>query len=403
MESNAGVRRARTWTIFSLKTTHLETAIIFTPLVSVEFAFIIAETSPSPGNTIFNIRQGLQEIAGIYLGGDVHHGSIERNRIHGLQCLFAQDRAPIGMKVSGIELYNADSVTIANNLIYDLLTVGDSSIFWSVGLRFDPASHVNVWYNSINMTGTEPGGYVVPGTIIDSALVSACMYIGWSTNSLDVRNNIFLNTVDHVYGPSITYGIYADDSSLGSGAFTYLDNNCYYALATGRVFGNNCDLPLWKSITGKDFLSISANPLYNSVDNLVPMPGSPVISAGTPVAVADDFDGNTRSATTPFIGAYENARDALGPHIVITPGSIPSGSSTVALTNFAMITDFSGVDSLTHKPRIYYRRSTDSNAYMAIRQPTKVGSGRKPPPLVPAFTALQLIFHCCIHLRDRFP
>src|SRR6185369_6170985 len=78
-----------------------------------------------------------------------------------------------------------------------------------------------------------------------------------------------------------------------------------------------------RTATGKDANSISANPFFNSTTDLHinPSSGSPVTDAGTPIGgVTTDFDGETRNATTPDIGADEFAS--------ANPGSLSLSSAT---------------------------------------------------------------------------
>ncbi len=90
-------------------------------------------------------------------------------------------------------------------------------------------------------------------------------------------------------------------------------------------------------------------------------------SAGQPIAgYTDDFDGDSRSALTPDLGADEGGftlADLTGPAIVYAP----LGNDSGLLTRYAGgigITDATGVDgNLGTRPRVYYKRSVDANAF----------------------------------------
>ena len=73
----------------------------------------------------------------------------------------------------------------------------------------------------------------------------------------------------------------------------------------GRGFtntaGEQLTLAAWRTTTGKDANSVSADPLFVSSSNLhIASPTSPVSNVGTylPIFQLDDFDGQVRSAPT---------------------------------------------------------------------------------------------------------
>src|SRR5207244_13334523 len=104
--------------------------------------------------------------------------------------------------------------------------------------------------------------------------------------------------------------------------------NDLFASGTGGFVGlfNSTDQPTladWRTATGQDANSISANPQFvnpagtatvappaqNAPEAIVDLHiscASPADSSGTPVAgITTDFDNDTRNATTPDIGADE--------------------------------------------------------------------------------------------------
>jgi trimeric autotransporter adhesin len=97
-------------------------------------------------------------------------------------------------------------------------------------------------------------------------------------------------------------------------------------------------------------------------------------SGGTPIAgITTDFEGDTRNATTPDIGADEFngiGADLTAPSIVYT-----SLSNTSILTNItvtATITDPSGVQTGTNGPRIYFKKNL-GGTYLFDSNPTVSG------------------------------
>ncbi|MFM8486498.1 MAG: beta strand repeat-containing protein, partial [Bacteroidota bacterium] len=89
-------------------------------------------------------------------------------------------------------------------------------------------------------------------------------------------------------------------------------------------------------------------------------------SGGSPISgITTDYDGTTRNASAPDMGAWELsgiAADLTVPSISYTalPNSLCSNVPTLTAT----ITDASGVNVTTGtSPRLYYKKSTDANTY----------------------------------------
>src|SRR6185503_11116768 len=139
------------------------------------------------------------------------------------------------------------------------------------------------------------------------------------------RDNIF-----SVTGTSTgTITVYAHETSLTSYAATTLNYNDLYVATTGTVTAkvgrinltDSTDLTAWRTATGQEANSISANPQFNSATNLTPQIGSPVVDAGISlsgsVSPYVDITGATR-VDPPTMGAYETAADTAGPVISYT-------------------------------------------------------------------------------------
>ncbi|MEK7414905.1 MAG: hypothetical protein AAB263_16445, partial [Planctomycetota bacterium] len=128
-------------------------------------------------------------------------------------------------------------------------------------------------------------------------------------NSCDVRNNIF-----NLTGTVIGGNLYAYTTQATTLTGFIQNYNVLRAVGTGGT--NNTGrfnamsfvtLAAWQTASGLDLNSFSQNPQYNSTTDLHinPAIGTPVESGATPVSITVDYDGNTRNATTPDIGADE--------------------------------------------------------------------------------------------------
>ncbi|CAF3780268.1 unnamed protein product [Rotaria sp. Silwood1] len=88
-----------------------------------------------------------------------------------------------------------------------------------------------------------------------------------------------------------------------------INNNDIYSVTPstiGQWLVTSYDFANWKTNSGADANSISADPLYHSITNLRLLPNSPCYNAGVPISyVPADYYGTTRSLSTPTIGAVE--------------------------------------------------------------------------------------------------
>ena len=122
----------------------------------------------------------------------------------------------------------------------------------------------------------------------------------------------------------------------------------YKTFVAPRDTASFAELPPFLSTSGA-----SANFLHIS-----PLTATQLESGGSPVSgISDDFDGQTRNAGTPDVGADEFAgilADLSAPTITYT--NLSNTGQTTNRTLTATITDATGVASGANSPRIYYRR-----------------------------------------------
>ena len=134
---------------------------------------------------------------------------------------------------------------------------------------------------------------------------------------MDLRDNILYDTQTNT-GGGTTGKSYAVGLAFG-GAYSNITSNYndIFTAASGLLC---CDrrfdgrygrttLAAWRTETGKDTNSISADPLFNTTTNLQPQIGSPVLAAGQSIAgITSDILGVLRGSP-PTIGAYEQGLD----------------------------------------------------------------------------------------------
>lgn len=259
------------------------------------------------------------------------------------------------------------NLTIANNVIYGVNGTNwtgfsnSSSMGIGIGMVGNSSTitttsgGINLYYNSVNMYGTYSS---------TSACITAALYIGSAASALDIRNNIFVNTLNNT-GTGTTSKAYAIYSAAANTAFTTINYNLYDTAATQGMLGfltsDRGDIAAWRTASGQDVNSIAADPIFNSNTGLQPQTGSPAGAAGTLVSVTVDFNGTARSGTNPTIGAYETLGDGIVPSISYSTlgNSLCTGNRALSAT----ITDVSGINNTAGtKPRIYYKKSTNLNA-----------------------------------------
>ncbi len=315
-------------------------------------------------NTISVKTSASAQPVGISLEAGFTASTVSRNRITDVYTSATGGYGGRGITIGTGTATSA--LEVSNNVIYGVSGASNYSGFTNssaMGIAIGVSGNsttfgtttggVNLYYNSVNMNGNFPG-------YASAATITTALYVGTSTSALDIRNNIFVNTLNNenaTYGP--TSKSYAFYSAISNTAYTQINNNDYFVSGAQGVLaylsGDITTLAALKTATGKDANSINANPNFNTNTNLTPLPGSPVVGAGAVVSVTTDFTGASRSAT-PSIGAYETARDAGAPAITYTPLALTCLTSNRTLS--VTITDLSGVATGANAPRVYYRKGT---------------------------------------------
>lgn len=311
-------------------------------------------------NTVFNIITSASTPVGITLSTGFVSSQVKRNNINNITYTGTSGFGGRGMYINTDN--NSSNLTIDNNVIYAIGGDGYTSFYNSsmVGMYFDGATtgDIDIYYNSIYLSGNYARNA--------ATLTAAILFFNSGITSINLRDNIFVNSMDNTtVATDKNYAIY---SVAPAGSFTSINYNDYYATGTEGVLGylgaDQTTLAAWQTATGQDANSISADPQFNAVNNLQPLPGSPVLAAGTPIGgITYDYLNVTRSVTTPTIGAYENGADFSPPSISYTALTNTYSTSNRSFSNVT-ITDFSGVNTTSGtKPRVYYKRETDANAW----------------------------------------
>lgn len=219
------------------------------------------------------------------------------------------------------------------------------------------AGGINLYFNSVNMTGSMGSG--------SSSAITTAMYVGSGATALDLRNNVFVNTQ---VGTSATQKNYAIYSAAANTAFTTINYNDYFVANSfnaasaipGFLTSDRTNLAGIQSGFGGNANSLVTDPMFTSGTDLRPQLGSPIVGAGQfGTGVTVDFNGTTRT-NPPTMGAYDTTVDTAGPAITYT--TLGNTTSTANRTLTISVTDPSGVPtSGAGLPRVYFKKSTDAS------------------------------------------
>ncbi|MFO7527006.1 MAG: T9SS type A sorting domain-containing protein [Ignavibacteriaceae bacterium] len=223
---------------------------------------------------------------------------IRNNVVHGIKSKAGY--MTVGILLSGT---GGSDCQISNNIVFDIQSSSTNTESRVSGIQMFYQSNPKVYYNTVYLSGTG-----------ENHLGSAALYIYYSVTNADVKNNVFVNTRDE--GQYCASAVYSN--TTGSINSDYNDlyynttnaNNCLVRIGTSHMN----TLADWQA-TGRDLHSYVEMPHFISSTDLHIDPNFTTYleSRGTPIAGIDtDFDGQTRHATNPDIGADEFNGIAVG-------------------------------------------------------------------------------------------
>ena len=303
------------------------------------------------GNTISNIAIGAAgslvspSVSGILISGGTLV-SVYKNKIYGISSLCT---GASGL-INGILLSGGTTNNVYNNLIGDLTATASSNPDAIRGISITSTTATstnNIYYNTVYLNASSSG------TTFGTTGIFHTYSITSTTSNLVMRNNIIINTSTPGSSSGLTVAFRRNTATDLNNYSTTSNNNLFYAGTPGTTRliyydGTNSDqtLAAFKArVTTRETSSITENPTFTSTtgSNSGFLHINPAVyslinnSAGTGTGITDDFDGDSRSGSTPDIGADEftgSCTPAQPTSLVLTPtGSNINGSFTAATTS----------------------------------------------------------------------
>jgi hypothetical protein len=319
---------------------------------SVGINVFLANTRNIYNNVIHSIT-GTGIVTGITSTTGFTSGAIYRNKIYNLTSNATGTTSPY---VNGILIVSGTSPLVHNNIIGELfapLSAATDAVRGISSTSTTATSTVSIYFNTVYLNASSTG------TNFGSSALYASTSTTATTATLDLKNNIFVNlSTPSGTGLSVAYRRSSTSLTNYGSSSNY---NLFYAgapSASRLIFydGTNADqtLAAFKTrVTPREANSYSENPPFLSTTgssplflHLNPAIATSIESGGTPVAgITTDFDGDTRNAATPDIGADEFSGTPLS-LCQGTPSGTITGASSVCTGSATTLTISGGSSDL---------------------------------------------------------
>ena len=192
-------------------------------------------------NTVNYIISGNSNIKVINIGAGVVNATVSRNIVDTCTYTGINGYGAIGIHV---ETGLASNTTISNNMVSRITADGwypVNSTDALVGIRLSTGSNYNVFFNTVNLSGSYVG--------YSTATKCAAMHIASTVTGINLRNNIFVNTFTNTFGTAGAAS-YALASDAPSSAFTSINYNNYLINGSQGILG-------WASVDAIDLAAIT--------------------------------------------------------------------------------------------------------------------------------------------------
>lgn len=382
--------------------------------LSVFGIYAVNQKSLQIFQTEMDTLNGTGSVFGIYTTGTNASVNVFSNLIHGISSSSATGQA------IGLYLYSSLINTVYKNKIYDISISGTGSTCDGLVI----SRGINLVYNNFiyDIRGTKTavvssppvngiristaGG---PDSIFHNTVyldyvsdtssnMSSAINLSSSTTNVDLRNNIFVNLVNVNKGSkAAAFYCYANTSAISPNT----NNNLYFAgtpSLKNLIFFNGSSIndstifqyktrlfPIDSNAVWQEPPFYSKSPPY---ELFIRYTDTTLVEGGGKITslVTDDFDGNARypypgyeknflfPPSGPDIGADEfpGRVDRVPPVITYSALLDSVSAPTRKLTNVVITDALKQVDiSSAGRPRCYYKKTTDTNAFIGNTSASK--------------------------------
>ena len=231
---------------------------------------------------------------GIYLGGSSSATTekwtdvtIENNSIEAWGSSYNY-----GIRLNYINASTTARAKVQNNMI-SLNTTSTTGTLY--GIYPYHCANVDIHHNSIAANG---------GSLTNSRLIY--MNASSSTSLFTPGGNSFKNNIVANLNGGMTI-VVQSATAAGAPAYFTSENNVFYSsnAASFNYGGTTMSDSVWRATTSQDLNSVWGDPMFTNPLTDLHVMGPGADNAGTPVGLTIDIDGDSRSTTTPDIGADE--------------------------------------------------------------------------------------------------
>lgn len=238
--------------------------------------------------------------------------SVTRNLIYDVRNASTGTTATAPPTATGIYMRAQSASLIANNMVSIGSDQSSNTVFSAFWNGSGTLNTGFLYHNSGLVAGAASGGSLGSWSFLRGNHTATSVFTNWT-----LRNNIFVNTRTGGSGKHYAIGNQGTrpDSMWLSTTSDYNVFNSASAATIGLWGTDDQTLAQWQATSTGDAMTVEGDPGFISNTDLHIDPASQLPSNnGTPIAeVLDDFDGDTRSATTPDRGADEYTALPPGP------------------------------------------------------------------------------------------
>ncbi|ADQ81092.1 hypothetical protein Palpr_2963 [Paludibacter propionicigenes WB4] len=248
------------------------------------------------GNTIYNLSNTYASFAGLVTGMYIYSGTTVASNVNGnfIHDLSVTGASSTSASINGI-MCSGGFNAFSNNII----NLGGNTPTTLSGFYVSNSGSdiYNIYYNTVNIGGNLSAG---------ATNKSYAVYHATSSQKVDLKNNILINTRSTTGGSSLHYAVYFNAVTLANLTMNYND---YYVTGTGGALCrySGADVTSLPLVAGYDAGSMTVDPALTNAGSGTATDyfSTNTTLAGTPVSVINDYLSNIRSMSYPKMGAFE--------------------------------------------------------------------------------------------------